>query len=1457
MKKQIFTLFLLLAATLSSVAQTQFWYHGVHYELTDSYGSSTVYVIEADGDTYSGTITIPESVRTKGTYGSGGGEFEKVFTVVGIGDNAFSGCTGLTEVVLPSTLTYIGYDAFNGCVGLTKINLPLKLTSIGYSAFYGCTGLTELTLPKNLSTIGYAAFKGCTGLTNVTLQRGIKTISSNTFSGCTSLSSVTIPASVNTIYGEAFAGCTSLNNVVIPNSVVSMDWRVFYGCSSLTNVTISENVSKLLGTFANCTALTTVTVPAGVTQIEGAFKGCTNLTSVTLPPCLKSIGTEAFDGCTSLSSIYIPNSVTTIQQRAFANTALRTLELPSTLTDVYYNAFYGCNQLTSVTSRRLSPPVLREPFSNETYSLATLHIPAVSLDGYKSANWWKLFENVEGEEAYNNTYDFVSGGLTYLITGNNTVTVTGAQDFNGTDLTIPSSVVQNGVTYSVTAIASNAFANYNLTSLSLPNSLTTIGERAFYGCSGLTSLTIPVNVTFIGDAAFEGLPYLARLEWNARRCRSTGIPFSQIYDVYLFQDYENSYSSYYESYKTNLVELTIGNEVQVLPYGLAAHSQITSVYIPSSVVEICGYALYDCIHLTSLTIPENVTIIDNTALSFCKGLTSLTWNARNCGDYGGLFYEFHSEMTGYSDDTHEIISDLIEVEIGDQVEVLPDNFVRNTSVSDIVLPESLKRIGNYAFYNCWNLSGHLIIGDQVTEIGTKAFGGCSSVSQLTVGRNVEYIGDYAFGSGVDATYNGYVPPMQVTTLRWNACRCKTSGSLNYYNVTNLYIGGGVEILPDYFAQSARNLTSFGWSSSIKVIGKGAFSSCPFFRELSLPSSVEVIGDEAFKYCSGLTSVTLPETLTTIGPGAFSYCSQLTGLYLPASVVDFGEGAFKVCDALASIVVDSANPVYDSRENCNALFRTADNYILLTCKNTTIPSTLTDIPDYAFFDNSTLTSMDIPSTVRSIGRYAFSQCHNLTSINIPNSVTTIGENAFSRCGSLNSLHMSESLLAIEPYTFAYCYDLKNVEIPASVNSIAKNAFLYCSSLESLSVADGNPTYDSRDNSNCIIETASNELIIGCANTDIPETVTAIGDTAFLSCQNLQSINIPASIERVGSNAFADCYYLKRVNISDVGAWSQINFKNMTSNPLYNAKHLFVDGDEVTGITIPAGITEIKQYAFTNCLNLKNVSIPNSVKSIENSAFNGCTNLSKVTMSNSIDTIGAYAFVSCKGLKNIGLGNSLRYIGEKAFYSCDSLTAVTMPNTVDSIGVNAFGYCKNLVDLRLSTSLETITNDAFRCCSALTSVTIPHSVKTIGYEAFYYCGALNDVTIGQSVNRIDNYAFYSCSALTTVTCLAKTPPTIYWSTFNGNVLTNGVLRVPQGTMAAYKANSYWARFKNIVEIPGAGPGDVNGDGNFSISDVTGLIDLLLNGGELPIYADVDGDGRVTIKDVTDLISMLLSL
>ena len=306
-----------------------------------------------------------------------------------------------------------------------------------------------------------------------------------------------------------------------------------------------------------------------------------------------------------------------------------------------------------------------------------------------------------------------------------------------------------------------------------------------------------------------------------------------------------------------------------------------------------------------------------------------------------------------------------------------------------------------------------------------------------------------------------------------------------------------------------------------------------------PYSVTSIGDDAFRNCSELTSVTIPSSVTSIGYGAFAGCG-LTSITIPSSVTSIGNAAFCGCSGLTSI---------------------------------TIPNGIMSIGRQAFYGCYSLTSITIPNSVMRIEWNAFTACHALTSVVIPNSVTNIEVGAFANCRGLTSIMIPNSVTTIGEGAFQECSRLTSITIPESVTSVGGGAFLNCTSLTSIIVDERNPNYDSRNNCNAIIETASNVLVKGCKNTVIPNSVTSIGGFAFSGCSGL------------------------------------------------------------TSITIPNSVTSIGGFAFKNCCGLTSVTFPNSVTNIGGNAFSGCSSLSSITISNSIKSIDGMAFAECPVLTDV--------------------------------------------------------------------------------------------------------------------------------------------------------------------------------------------------------------------------------
>jgi len=352
------------------------------------------------------------------------------------------------------------------------------------------------------------------------------------------------------------------------------------------------------------------------------------------------------------------------------------------------------------------------------------------------------------------------------------------------------------------------------------------------------------------------------------------------------------------------------------------------------------------------------------------------------------------------------------------------------------------------------------------------------------------------------------------------------------------------------------------------------------KDLVVPNGVTSIKNFAFFACNSLTSVTIPNSVTSIGSCAFFACNDLTSVSLSNSLTSIGESSF--CSTSLTSV--------------------------------TIPDGVTSIEHKTFYECSGLTSVTIPNSVTDIGTSAFGYS-GLTSVTIPNGVKTIGEDAFYQCLSLTS-----------------------IVIPNSVTSIGIGAFRSCNGLTSIVVEDGNSVYDSREGCNALIKTSDNELITGCMNTTIPNSVTAIGPNAFFGCSGLTSVTIPNSVTDIGTSAFG--------------------YSGLTS------------------VTIPNGVKTIGEDAFYQCLSLTSIVIPNSVTSIGIGVFSGCSGLTSVTIPNSVTAIGVNAFARCSGLTSVTIPNSVTSIELRAFAFCSGLTSVTIGNSVVTIGRETFAQCSKL-------------------------------------------------------------------------------------------------------------------------------------------------------------------------------------
>lgn len=538
-------------------------------------------------------------------------------------------------------------------------------------------------------------------------------------------------------------------------------------------------------------------------------------------------------------------------------------------------------------------------------------------------------------------------------------------------------------------LAGNLYLNGTLVNkLVIPEGVTSIGKRAFSGCTSLTSVSIPTGVTSIGDAAFYGCTKLA----------SVSIPTSV----------------------TNINNSTF--------YGCA---KLTSVTIPEGVTSIGSYAFYRCSELSSISIPASLTNIESEAFSYCDKLSKVYIRSIEAWckiDFkssllqtGGSLYQngvlvtsviLPEGMTSIGQYMFYNCSKLESVTVPNGVTSIGASaFSGCNSLSSIVIPEGVTTIGRRAFYNCTGLTS-VAIPSSVDNIGYEVFCGCTSIKELYIADSMEplncdysYSKDYFFkDSPIEYMYLG----REITNYDVNYTYAKWKGALK-----TVIIGDGVTTIPDFI-----------------------FDSCYYLSSVTISDNVQHIGKYAFYCCDDITSIALPNGLNSIGIAAFSNCN-IENLIIPKSVTSIGRNAFNETNELKSIVIEEGNTVYDSRDNCNAIIETGTNTLIRGCKNTTIPYGITSISNTAFYGCQELVEMEIPGSVISIGDNAFYCCYKLSSVTLPQSVTSIGADAFYNCSALASINCE----AKTPPTIGGYYTFYNVprSIPVYVPESSVSAY----------------------------------------------------------------------------------------------------------------------------------------------------------------------------------------------------------------------------------------------------------------------------------------------------------------------------------------------------------------------------------------------------------------------------------
>ncbi len=1030
-----------------------------------------------------------------------------------IGTYAFYRCNSLETVKLSGVKT-IGQNAFDNCRKLTSVELSENLTIIESGAFESCVALKNIEIPDSVTTIGDNSFKDCTELETVTIGKGCTSVTASAFTedfnlvkfnvsedneNYTSVDGVLYNKEKTAVvcYPKSLSG-----EYVIPDTVTSIEKAAFENCNKLTKITIGSGVETVNPyAFNQCNLLATVVFKDSNTAnkkiCERAFYYCGSLTEVDFGNAVTSIGDYAFTVCSKIKSLEFPDSLTSIGQFAFSpytdgtggtykesnlesvkfGTGLKTignyafyddrkiskLEFTDKLTSIGSYAFYNCGNLQSIAIPDNVTKIDNNTFENCS-SLKSVSIgkscTTISATAFNNAT---ALEKIT-VSADNEKYSSVDGAL---LNKEKTSIILYPKSKSG-EFVIPDTV---------TSIADRAFSSCpNLTKITIGANVESVGAYAFSDCSALSDVVFKdstIEKKVIGDYAFYNCQALSNVDFgNAvtsigscafmidKSLENVEFPDSlESIGRYAFSCYDYGTTGSY--FASNLKSVKFGGGLKTIAdYAFYENRALNTVKFTGDALTSIGDQSFYNTAITELDLSGADASIGMSAFDNCNSFETVKLSGvKTIGQYA--FYNCR-KLTSV-----ELSENLTTIESG--------AFQSCVALKNIDIPNKVTKLNGITFGNCISLK-NVSIGSGCTSISSSAFLDSNAIEKITVAEDNK---NYTVVDGV--LYN-----KDMTTLVLYPKN--RSGEFTVLDT--------VTTIAVYAFDNSPNLTKVTIGKNVKTIGTSAFGECKSLKTVIFKDSDTVqktIGDYAFNNCPVLTTVDFGNAVKSIGNSAFFSCQSLNKLdFSKNSVKTIGEYAFTVCKSLESIEFP------DSLESIGygAFSAYTDgyggywgSYVASSLKSVKFGSGLKSIADYAFYGNRALNTVNFTGVaLTSIGDWSFYKTA-ITELDLSGTDASIGTSAFSNCNSLETVKLS-GVKTINSYAFRQCTSLENVNIGNDVERIASNSFYYNTNLKQLVLGKGLNSIDSTAFTGynnltvyCYEDTYGHEYAKGMSNVDI--------------------------------------------------------------------------------------------------------------------------------------------------------------------------------------------------------------------------------------------------------------------------------------------------------------------------------------------------------------------------------------